>query len=794
MSGRIRTSLLDYGSVVAVVAAATGLRMLLDPFVGDRLPFITYFPAVAFSAWYRGLRPALFTVILSAAAASFFVIEPRHTFAVAPAALRIGLVLFVILGLCITLFFESLRRAQDRAVAAADVARAKQQELEAEIEQRQRVETELRRQREWFYVTLNSIGDAVLTTDTEDRVTFLNQAAQALTGWPAADAHGQPLGTVFRIVNEQTRQPAENPVRRALRDGRVVGLANNTILISKDGTERAIEDSAAPIRSEKGVAGVVLVFRDVTARRRADEALRKSREQMALVTDHAPVLLAHCDAAGRYLFVNRPYAERFGLRPEDVIGKHIAEVVGEAAFARFRPYVDAALAGAPVTFEAEIPYEGIEPQFMQAAYAPERDAAGRVVGLVAAIVNVTDRRRAEEAVRTSETRFRQLAEERLRLVEELKDTDRRKDEFLAMLAHELRNPLAPIRNAVQVLRMAGPGDGALQHARDLIDRQVSHLVRLVDDLLDVSRITRGKINLRSEPVDLAAVVASAVESSRPLIDARRHDLALTLPDRPALVMGDLTRLSQVVLNLLNNSAKYTPEGGKLALTVERHDSQAVIRVRDNGVGIAPELLAQVFDIFTQAERTLDRAQGGLGLGLTLVRKLVEMHGGSVAAASRGLGQGSEFVVRLPLADLRSPMEAGADEAKRESPNENCRLCKVLVVDDNVDAADSLALLLRLTGNEVRTAYDGPNALQAAEEHRPDVIFLDIGLPGMDGYEVGRRLRQQPGFEQTPLVAVTGYGSADDRRRSDECGFYAHLVKPVSPADVEQLLARLKPAP
>ncbi len=378
-----------------------------------------------------------------------------------------------------------------------------------------------------------------------------------------------------------------------------------------------------------------------------------------------------------------------------------------------------------------------------------------------------------------------VAYERLRLIQQLRQADRRKDEFLAVLAHELRNPLAPVRNAVEVMRLRDVDDPNLRWARDIIDRQVQQMTRLVDDLLDVSRITRGKVKLQKEPVDLAAVVARAVEISRPLIDARRHELTVTLPPEPVRVEADATRLAQVVANLLNNAAKYTEERGRIWLTVERGGGEAVLRVRDTGVGIPAAMLAQVFDLFTQVDRSEDRSQGGLGIGLTLAKSLVEMHGGSVTAQSEGVGKGSEFVVRLPLlAELRSEgCEPGGSGRLVESSAR-----RILVVDDNVDAADSLAVLLRLLGNDVRTAPDGPAALEAARAYRPDVVLLDLGLPRMSGYEVCRRLRAGH-FANGPLVvALTGYGQDEDRRRTREAGFDHHLVKPVNPDELREVLA------
>lgn len=369
----------------------------------------------------------------------------------------------------------------------------------------------------------------------------------------------------------------------------------------------------------------------------------------------------------------------------------------------------------------------------------------------------------------------------------LKEADRRKDEFLAMLAHELRNPLAPLRNALHVVRQRGPEQSAVvRQAWELMDRQVDHLVRLVDDLLDVSRITRGRVELRKEKVDLAEAATRALESARPLIDARRHRLTYEGPPAPVRVEADPVRLAQVIGNLLNNAAKYTDEGGQITLTVGREGHEAVVRVRDTGAGLPPEMLPRVFDLFTQAESTLDRAQGGLGIGLTLVRSLVEMHGGSVQALSAGPGQGSEFVVRLPALAGEPEARAGAGPAAAAPVAPR----RVLVVDDNADSAESLALLLRLSGHQARTAYNGTSALAAARAFSPQVVLLDIGLPGMDGYEVARRLRAGAGGEKMVLVAQTGYGQEDDHRRSRQAGFDAHLVKPVDPGVLEALLAQL----
>jgi CheY-like chemotaxis protein/nitrogen-specific signal transduction histidine kinase len=379
--------------------------------------------------------------------------------------------------------------------------------------------------------------------------------------------------------------------------------------------------------------------------------------------------------------------------------------------------------------------------------------------------------------------------DRKRAEEALQQASRRKDEFLAMLAHELRNPLAPILSAVALLRKLGPAEPQLQRARDVIERQAHHLTRLVDDLLDTARITQGKITLRKERLELMSVIGRAVETSRPLIESRGQELNLSLPQEPLRLEGDMVRLAQVVSNLLNNAAKYTEQGGHIWLTAEREKDEIVLRVRDDGIGISPTLLPDIFDLFTQAERSPDRSSGGLGIGLALVRSLVEMHGGRVEAHSAGPRQGSEFVVRLPrLKRGTQKIEAAAVHADPVPTPKTCR--RILIVDDNVDSAECLALLLKLGGHQIQTAHDGPAALDIAQMFHPQVVLLDIGLPELDGYEVARRLREWPEMQNAVLIALTGYGRAEDHRLSEQAGFDHHLTKPVDPYTVETLINSL----
>jgi len=401
--------------------------------------------------------------------------------------------------------------------------------------------------------------------------------------------------------------------------------------------------------------------------------------------------------------------------------------------------------------------------------SPIRDARGRVVGASKVARDIGERKRAEALLR---------------------DADRRKDEFLAILAHELRNPLAPIRNSLDILQLTNANDPATKRVRGVMERQVNHMVRLVDDLLEVSRITLGKIELRKERLDVAGVVRSAVESSRPLITAARHRLILRIPPEPLILEGDPVRLTQVIANLLNNAAKYTDEGGEISLTVERDAKDVTIAVRDTGTGIAASMLPHVFELFTQSERASGRAQGGLGIGLTLVKNLVELHGGCVEAHSEGPGKGSEFVVRLPrLGDEQLVSITGPEQ----QPPATLAARRILVVDDNQDAAESLSMLLTMLGADVHVVHTGLDGLEAVAVYQPDVVLLDIGLPDIDGYEVARRIRQQHSAD-IRLIALTGWGQEEDRRRTRAAGFDHHLIKPADIRALEVLLNSLESPP
>jgi PAS domain S-box-containing protein len=619
---------------------------------------------------------------------------------------------------------------------------------------------------EWLRVTLSSIGDAVITSDSEGRVTFLNPVGESLTGWAMADAMGQPLGQVIAIVNEDTRQAVELPTVGALREDGTFQLASHSLLIARDGSERPISDSAALIRNDQGeVAGIVLVFRDITERRVSERALDKS---LAFADDIIATLREPFIVLDRHLRIktaNRAFYADFQVTPEDTENCLLFELGdGQWDIPRLRAVLGEVLSSkSPIRdFEVEHSFAtlGRKTILVNARSFPSDSANPELILL--AVEDVSNlRERADE----------------------LTEADRHKNEFLAILAHELRNPLAPIRNALQILRLTGTSAESLQTASEMMERQVGQMVRLVDDLLDVSRVSSGKIELRKEHTEIRETVRQIVETVRPMHEAMEHELSVSLPAHPIYLNADPARLAQIVGNLLNNACKFTERGGRISLTVNREGQHVVVRVRDSGVGIAPEELVRIFHMFTQVDTSLERPVNGLGIGLTLVKSLVELHGGTIDARSEGLGRGSEFIVCLPASPdppdgvPETPVAALSIKARR-----------VLVVDDNRDSAESLAMLLRLRGHHADIAFDAAAALEAAQSLRPEVVLLDIGMPRMNGYEVCNQIREQPWGKDMLVVAVTGWGQPEDRQRSRAAGFDHHLVKPAELDDVMRILA------
>lgn len=868
----MRNSIKVYAVGIVALAVAVLLRWLLDPLMGDSLPLVTLFGAVAAAVWLGGYRPGIMVALLGYLACHYLFIPPRGHISLNEVATVVGLAAYLFTCTLIIVFGESARFAHLRSS----------------------------QRREVLKVTLQSIGDAVITTDNEGRITYLNKVGESLTGWSHHDALGQPLNTVFKIINESTRLPVANPATRALREGVVVGLANHTLLVKKDGSECPIDDSAAPIRDEDGhVSGCVLIFRDVTAQRlverdKADQLL--TARLLASIVESSNDAIVGKNLDGVIKSWNAAAERVFGFSAEEAIGKHISLVIPPERISEEDQILTQLRAGQRIEhFETERMRSDGQRILVSLTISPIKDDAGNVVGASKIVRDVTDRKRAEadrekfvtlienstdfigmcdlegipffvnraglqmvgldsidEARRTPvkdfffpedqdlimneffpsviesghgeiEVRFRhfktgaerwmaykvlklmdaagqpagfatvsqdvserkRLADDLQRLAIDLSVADQRKNEFLATLAHELRNPLAPLVNMLEVLKRADGDAEMLKRAHDTIERQLGQMVRLVDDLLDLNRITHDRLELRPSEVELSSVIQQAIEVARPLIDSAGHDLRVNLPAETIYLNADPARLAQVFGNLLNNSSRYTKPGGTIQIDAKRQDGEVVVTVKDNGAGIPPEKLASIFDMFTQVDRSPERSQGGLGIGLTLVKRLIEMHGGTVEPRSAGEGQGSEFVVRLPIL-VRS--SAQAPTPLPAEPVVPAR--RILIVDDNRDSADSLALLLEITGNQTFVAHDGYEAIAAAEKHRPEVVLLDIGLPKLSGHDVCRRVREQPWGKDIVMLALTGWGQEEDRRKSQEAGFDGHLVKPVNYDELLELLSSL----
>lgn len=894
---------------------------------------------------------------------------------------------------------------------------------------RQRAVEQIHEHRELLQATLASVGDAVIATNLSGKITFFNSVAQQLTGWYSHEAIGCPLGEVFHVVAEGTRQPVENPALRALNGSTTIGIPNHALLVARDGSERPIDDCAAPIRNASGViCGAVLVFRDVTQHRKQQRELQEREREFRTLAESLPQLCWMAHADGHIFWYNQRWYEytgttleqmagwgwqslhdpdalpevlrewnaslisgtpfemvfpirgangRFrqfltrvepikdesgtitrwfgtntdvtasveveeklraseqhlravldtlaafvgvltpdgiltqansaalraaGLNPEDVLGKPFAETYWWSYSPRVQEDLraDIALARRGQSVRRDVQVRAAEGELIDLDFMlhPMRDEHGEVTHLIPSAIDITERKRGEadrlklvSLVENStdfigmcdlnnfpfyinqagldmmgfdslvqaqsvpirefffsedqdrivnqflpnvlhhghgevEVRFRhfktgsalwmlyrvftltdangqpiglatvsrdvtqhhQLEDNLRSLAADLSEANRRKDEFLATLAHELRNPLAPIRNGLFTLRrQITTSDPTTDGIYTMLERQLEHLVRLVDDLLDLSRITRNKVELRKETVDLTTVLSSAIETSSPLLSESGNELHVTWPEQPILLDADLTRLAQVFSNLLNNAAKYNHEGGSIYLSTRQEDNQVVVSVRDSGIGLEADKLSNIFEMFTQVDRSLEKAKGGLGIGLTLVKRLVELHGGSVEARSEGLGRGSEFLVTLPIL----PHSGEPSLASQANPVEHeQKALRILVVDDNRDNAESLGMILEMLGHETTLAFNGLEAVSKAQEFQPDVILLDIGLPGLNGYEACRRIRDQAGSRPLTILAQTGWGQEEDRQRTRDAGFDEHLIKPIDPGHLRRILAQV----
>jgi PAS domain S-box-containing protein len=626
-------------------------------------------------------------------------------------------------------------------------------------------------------VMRSGMGDAVMTMDAHGCITSVNPVAEALTGWRRDEAEGLSSEVVFRIAAHDGGQ-LENPVRRALQAKTALQPPDAAMLTAKLGATQLVDYSVSRMHDAGGVvSGVVLVFRSAVVFRRnvvharPDDGLATSEVRYRRLFETAQDGILILDATSLTIIdANRFMSELLGYSREDLMGKELWQI----GFSRDK-------------LASQALYRELQEQgYVRYDHLPleTRNGQSAEVEFISNVYDMGDRRVAQCNIRDISARSR-LERKLQEQTDALTELHRRKDEFLAMLSHELRNPLAPISNAVHLLQLQSGADPVQRRAHEIIERQVIQLGRLVDDLMEVSRITTGQVELRLETVAINDVVESALETTRPLTTQRHQDVTVSPSSPPIWIRGDAARLEQVMVNLITNAAKYTDEYGQIRVRVSLQAAECVLSVEDTGIGIDAHMLPRVFDLFTQAPASLDRARGGLGIGLALVDRLVKMHNGSVSVTSV-MGRGSIFVVRLPVS---APPEAIAPITQgRVRGRAGASGVRVLVVDDNVDTAETLALVVKAFGHDVHRVNDGHSVVKAALGQRPHVVLLDIGLPGIDGYEIARQLRREPVLEGIVLVAITGYGHETDRQRARAAGFDHHLVKPPDFARLRTILA------
>jgi PAS domain S-box-containing protein len=658
-----------------------------------------------------------------------------------------------------------LRDASGRPYAVCGIA--------TDITELRRAAEALRKSEDRFVRFMQHLPGLAWIKDEQGRYVYANDVALKAFGMPRDALCGRTDEEIFPPAT--AAQFREND-QKALASGAGVRVVET--LEHEDGVLHHSLVSKFPIPGTDGgsalVGGMAI---DITEERLTQAVLEESEERFRATFEQAAVGIAHVGPDGRWLRVNRKLCDIVGYGPDELVALTFQDITHPEDLEADLAQVRRLLAGEIATYSMEKRYFRKDGSlvWINLTVSLVRTPRGQPKYFISVVEDDTDRKALEDRLRDQ--------------AEQLRQADRRKDEFLATLAHELRNPLAPLWHGLGLLQLAGDDRATAEKAQAMMERQLAQMVRLIDDLLDVSRITRGKLELRRERVELASVIQSAVEGSRPLIEASGHELTIGLPSEPIWLDADPTRLAEVFANLLTNAAKYTDGGGHVWLTAERSSGEVIVTVRDTGIGIAHEHLPRLFEMFSQVAPALERSQGGLGIGLSLVKGLIEMHGGSVAARSEGLGKGSEFIVRLPLA-------AGGLSGHESSPAKRVKgarapTCRILVADDNRDAVTSLTLFLRLEGHEVHAAHDGQEAVEAAAWFRPELCLLDIGMPKLNGLQVARHIRSQPWGKNVVLVAITGWGQQEDKRRATEAGFDYHLTKPVDPAALEQMLSELK---
>ncbi len=711
-----------YALAALALLLATLVRWLLDPYLGDHTPFPTYFAAVTFVGIYGGLGPAVVTMIAGGLTADLLFLPPRGEIVLSGAADWTGLLLFTLGSALIVALTEWFRTTNANLSAVVSTAH-----------------------------------EGIVTRNLDGLVTGWNAGAERLYGY----SRDEMLGRASERLSPPSRASEARWILDEVRAGRPVE-ALETERLHKDGRHIDVLVSAAPVLDSRGrVRAVASIERDVTERRRMERARRISEARLQAIIDNSPLVVFIKDLEGRYFLVNRSYAALFGTTLEAVLGATDCDLFPPERAELYRRNDRAVIdSGSAQKFEEEVEAQGVLLTFLSTKF-PLRDDDGEIYAVCGIATDITEATRRHE---------------------QLLDLDKRKDQFLSMLAHELRNPLAPIINAVQLIRLDGEVSERVAWASEVIERQARHLTRMVDDLLDIARFNTGRVQLKRDPVDIVALARQAVEDLRSRFDQAGVELQVNLPDAPVMVNADAARVVQVIDNLLDNAAKYTDAGGSASLTVDRHNGHCLLRVCDTGIGIDAVHLPHVFDLFEQVDESLDRSHGGLGLGLNLVKRMVELHGGTVEARSDGRGRGSEFVVRLPLTETAS-MPAVVDGAAVPAAQRR----RVLVIEDNPDTARSMEMLLDLLGHHVQVACTGTDGLALATAGPPELVLVDLGLPDIDGYQIARSLRERFG-NSLRLVAVTGYGQEQHRRRTREAGFDDHLLKPLTLEALDHALA------
>jgi PAS domain S-box-containing protein len=724
MSPRVRTAVRYSLAVLAVVCAAA-LHDALEVYWGGGLPFLTFYPTVMVVAWFAGVGPGIVATVLAAVLSSPIWLAPRPD-AVPSTGYLIALGLFVGTGLTVSV----LVAARDRARASVDLL-----------------------------LRHTPLGLAI--HDAELRYVRVNHALAEMNGVPARAHRGR---TVRQVLGDAAADALEPLLRRVHETRAPVTIpAMQVRLPGDDRAERTFSVIYNPILDGRGrVTGTTASVVDITARVRAEQALDRERELLQTIIDTIPAMISMFEPSSRVLRLNREFTRVTGWTPAEAQSMDfMAACYPDPAYrATVRAHMEA-----PDPGWMDIEMTTRDGHTVQTSWSNVRLSDGSRIGIG---LDISDRKAREAEL----VGARSAAEQ----------ANRAKDQFLAMLGHELRNPLSAIGSAVAVLERVQLNDLRGMRATQIIARQTQHLARLMDDLLDVGRVVTGKITLERRAMDLLAAARRAVATLRAAGVTERHDVAVD--GHPVWVNGDATRLEQMVTNLVSNALKFTPAGGTIRIWAGVEDAGAVLRVSDTGAGMSPELLPRIFDLFVQADQAPDRAVGGLGIGLTLVRQLVELHGGRIEARSAGPGQGSVFTIRLPLASTTAAR--GTNERV-----EGAAPCRILIVEDNADARDMLLALLSLERHDVVTASDGPAGVDAALRERPDVALIDIGLPGLSGYEVARRIRATESGRSIKLIALTGYGQSEDMRQAREAGFDLHLVKPVEPRRLDEALRSVR---